>query len=111
MVHPALVCSVLWFGSTSFTPSMMSTSPELGQSASSVSQAAGQVAQPWGMWRISILQNCGEYGRWDRCDRTYTTTCVVYAALLFIRTLFRPGSEAARVVVKSVRMMKVSPEA
>ena len=32
MVHPAAVCSVLWFGSWLLTPSMMSVSPWLGQS-------------------------------------------------------------------------------
>ena len=110
-MQSALVCRVLWFGTRSLTPSTISTSPEFGQSDSRVSQAAGHVEQPWGIHRISNLLAFGVSFLHYEEGRAYTATCVVYALMLRIRTLSRPGPVADSVVVESERKISVSPEA
>jgi hypothetical protein len=55
MVQSLVVCSVIWFSvlPTTFTASMMSISPLLGQLAWSEVQSAGQVPQPRGVCTTS----------------------------------------------------------
>lgn len=75
MLQPADVCSVIWFSAlpTTFTASMISISPFVGQLLGSVSQRAGQVPQPIGVCRMSKMKSPS-----------------VYCVLEVMRTLKRP---------------------
>ena len=88
----------------------ISTSPRLGQFASSTSQAAGQVPQPVGMCLMLNLRGSRSAltcGLWFRSAAgTYTETCVAYALLLLMRTELRPGPAGSRTLKSSARMMK-----
>jgi len=58
MVQPEEVCSVIWLEvlPTTFTASMTSISPLVGQFEGSVSQSAGQVPQPIGLCFTSKMK-------------------------------------------------------
>jgi hypothetical protein len=63
MVHPGAVCRVIWFSALdiTLTASITSTSPFVGQFEGSVSQSAGQVAQPIGVCITSKMNSPSEY--------------------------------------------------
>jgi len=59
ILQPDVVCSVIWLYvlDTTLTASMTSISPLYGQFEGSVSQRAGQVPQPSGLWMTSKMKS------------------------------------------------------